>query len=161
MRHAKSSWKDPGLKDFDRPLKKRGRENAPVMARRLTRRHSLPQLILSSPAVRARQTSERVIPELGGSVQSVIYEPLLYQRDVDTLLNVIRKIDDRFSDVLLIGHNPELTALANFLASQEINEIVTCGLVSLRLPVESWQHIQAHSGTVLFEDSPKGPDKMK
>lgn len=155
MRHAKSRWKDPALKDFDRPLNKRGRENALLMGRRIAQRGFKPQMILASPALRARQTAELVLPELGASVEKILFESALYQNDAAILLERVKKIEDGYEQVLLIGHNPELTALAQELAHQEIADIVTGGLVGLRFPAASWALIQPGSGTLFFQDFPK------
>ncbi|MBN1142587.1 MAG: histidine phosphatase family protein [Deltaproteobacteria bacterium] len=157
MRHAKSSWKDPALEDFDRPLNKRGRENAPLMGRRLARFGFQPQLILASPALRARQTAELVAAELSGSRREVVYEPRLYQQQPTTLLEVIKDIDEGIQDVLLIGHNPELTELVNFLSTRKFDQLATGGVACLIFQIESWQRIQPNSGDILFESYPKKP----
>jgi phosphohistidine phosphatase len=155
LRHAKSSWKNPSLTDFARPLNKRGRQNAPLMGRRLAARNCQPQRMLCSPAKRAAKTARLVAAELGYDKRRIDYEPRIYEADAVTLLELVRSLDEAFSDVVLVGHNPGLTDLANLLADAGIDNIVTSGAVGILFPVNTWQEIDIRSGTLQFYDSPK------
>jgi phosphohistidine phosphatase len=116
LRHAKSSWDDPLLDDFDRPLAKRGRGAARRIADWLTRHKIRPTLVLCSPAVRTRQTLD-LIREAIGQDARIVYDKALYLAEGDALLARIRAVDNHVSCLLMIGHNPGLQDLAVMLAS--------------------------------------------
>jgi phosphohistidine phosphatase len=116
LRHAKSSWKDAGLADHDRPLAPRGRKAAKVIAEHLSRERLAPQLVLCSSARRTRETLERITPGLGQEA-AVRIEPELYAASAQRLLERLRAVDDGVGSVLLIGHNPGLEELAINLAA--------------------------------------------
>ena len=146
LRHAKSSWKDPSLSDRDRPLAGRGRRAAKAMARHLRERSIDPDLVLCSPARRARETLERIEITLGrGAVQ---VEPRLYESGADGLLDVLRELPDRVESVLLIGHNPSLQDLALALARRSSEaerveaKLPTGALVTLAVPVAHWRDLE-------------------
>jgi phosphohistidine phosphatase len=150
LRHAKSSWKDPSLRDRDRPLAGRGRRAAKVIARHLREEGINPDLVLCSPARRARETLERVEPELGRGAVRV--EPELYETGVDELLQVLRGLPDRIESVMLVGHNPSLQELAVGLArpSQESARVgaklPTGALVTLAFPLSRWPEVALGTG---------------
>lgn len=155
LRHAKSSWKDFQLADFDRPLNKRGRTNAPLMGERLACRGLNPDRIIASPALRARLTAEVVALALQHDEESIHWEASIYEADLTTLLTLIRQLPDSWRDILLVGHNPGLTELANYLAPCHIANIVTCGAVRIALPVDTWRAAGKQAGCLEFYDSPR------
>jgi len=114
LRHAKSSWDDPSLDDFDRPLSERGRKAAPLIGRYMAEHGWQPDLALVSPAVRARDTWQLVAPELPAPVQTR-FEPAIYMAEPEALLTLLRDIAAPGS-VILVGHNPGLEQLAAILA---------------------------------------------
>jgi len=114
LRHAKSSWKDSGLADHDRPLAGRGRRAAKAIARHIRERHIAPEMVLCSTARRARETLERIEPALGTAAVHV--EPGLYGAGAEALLERLSSVPDAVGSVLLIGHNPALQELALHLA---------------------------------------------
>ncbi len=155
VRHAKSSWKDPALDDYDRPLNKRGARDAPLMGKRLAASGYWPDQIVSSPARRARDTVQLMAGELtGGGPPQILYDPDLYAADEHELLKVVRAFADDFFEIMLVGHNPGLTALANRLAACDIENIVTCGVVRLEFSLSSWRQITGQCGHMLFYDYP-------
>lgn len=115
LRHAKSSWDDPALDDFDRPLGPRGRRAAPVMGRHLRERGLVPDRVLCSAAARARETWARAAPELG-TEPPVTYLRTLYLASPARLLSVLARVAPGTGRVLLVGHNPGLEGLAQRLA---------------------------------------------
>jgi phosphohistidine phosphatase len=115
LRHAKSSWDDPSLRDHDRPLAPRGRKAAKKIARHLRDEGIDPDLVLCSTALRARQTLEGIEPALGRRRVSV--EPGLYAAGADELLQRLRALDETAGSVMLIGHNPGLQDLVVELAA--------------------------------------------
>jgi len=115
FRHAKSSWDNPGLEDFERPLNERGERAAPRMGAFMARHGIAPELILCSPAVRTRQTLDLLLPHLAGSPR-VIYEDALYLAGAPALLKRIRKIGAKVRHAMLVGHDPGLHVLAQEFA---------------------------------------------
>jgi phosphohistidine phosphatase len=116
LRHAKSSWSDPDVSDFERPLAGRGKKAARRMAVHLTRVLPLPELVLCSSATRAAQTLKPIAKLLGGSVE-VRLEDGLYGASGTALLTRLRALPDEVVSVLLIGHNPGVQDLLIKLAS--------------------------------------------
>ena len=107
LRHAKSSWSEPGLADFDRPLNERGRRAAPLIARHLARGGLLPDLILCSAALRTRETLALMLPGLARDAV-VRIESGLYGADAGTLLRRLERVEAAVDCILLIAHNPGL-----------------------------------------------------
>jgi len=114
LRHAKSSWDDPGLRDHERPLAPRGRRAAAKLGDHLRTEGVRPELVLCSSAVRARETLERISDALGEA--EVHVERDLYAADAAELLERLREVADTIGSVLMIAHNPGLQDLALELA---------------------------------------------
>jgi len=155
VRHAKSSWKNPELADFNRPLNERGKRDAPRMGKRLAARNLRADIIVSSPARRARKTAKWMARELAVSDERIVWEPAIYAAETQTLLEVVRSLDNRWAHVLLVGHNPELTELGNLLADCGIETIPTCGVLCLDFDAKAWQNLGPNSGTLIFFDFSK------
>lgn len=153
-RHAKSSWQDSTLTDFDRPLNKRGERDAPAMAQRLCERAFKPDLILSSPAVRARRTAEIYASALGYPLGAICYNQLQYAASWPMLLNLLQQVEEHHKRIFLVGHNPESTSLANALGGLTLSNIPTAGMVALAFS-GPWADLQEQSGSLLFFDFPK------
>lgn len=113
LRHAKSSWADVSLDDFDRPLAPRGRKAAPAMAAALLREEVCPDLILCSPSVRTRQTLALILHAAGGALprHAIVFDRRLYHAAPDGLLGVVAEVAPRYGHVMVIGHNPGLHEL--------------------------------------------------
>lgn len=154
LRHAKSSWRDAGLTDFDRPLNNRGVRSAELIGTLLARRHRHPNLILSSPAVRARETAEIVI-ERAGFAAAVRYVDRLYLASVATLLETILQIEDGQTTVMLVGHNPGMEELLFFLTGA-MNGMTTAALAMIRFEIDHWNEIEEGSGQLEWFINPKG-----
>jgi phosphohistidine phosphatase len=157
IRHAKSSWKDPARDDFDRPLNKRGKHNAPDMARRLRKSGLQPDRWVASPARRARATAEAMAAIFGLPADAILWEERVYEASGETLLALVRQFDQTWQDVFLFGHNPGLTVLANLLGDRPVDNVPTCGVYRLGFAVDSWQEIRPGSGKCLLFDTPKRP----
>ncbi len=154
-RHAKSSWKDMTLSDIDRPLNKRGKRNAVEMGRRLADQDIRPDMILSSPARRARKTARQLAKALGFGKKNITFREKVYGATADELLGIIQGFDDAADLAIVVGHNPETTELANILGNLDIDNVPTCGIVSLVFSAGSWQKIGAGNGTLVFFDYPR------
>ncbi len=154
VRHAKSSRDDPTLPDKERPLNKRGTHDAPKMGERLAKRDVKPDLILSSPAVRALATAEFMAKELGYAIKDIVVDDRLYAASDDDLLAVIRELGDKPKRVMLFGHNPGLAELAHRLSS-EITEMPTCAVAEFAFDTESWSNVGKQEPARVELDYPK------
>lgn len=155
VRHAKSSRDDPRLTDRDRPLNTRGVRDAPEMARRLAQRAEQPEVIVTSPALRASATARFIAQGLAVDGARLVVMELLYDADADALLQVIRALDDRFSRVMLVGHNPGMTDAVNLLTGASIDNVPTCGVATVRFAARSWVEIHDGAGELVDFDFPK------
>ena len=155
VRHAKSSWKDSTLRDHERPLNKRGKRDVPEMGERLARSGYAPDLMVSSSAVRALDTARTIAGELGYRRERIAVEDRLYHAGVAELLQVIRGVDDSVDSLMLFGHNPGLTDLANHLGPREIFNMPTCAVLHLRFQAENWAAVGNEPGDEILYDYPK------
>lgn len=158
IRHAKSDWGDIGLHDFDRPLNKRGKANAPEMAERLVKQQIIPELVVSSPALRALTTAKYFAKSWGIDSSNIQKEKEIYEANVKSLLSIITNFDNQFNHIALFGHNPGLTDLANYLSNGHIYNMPTCSVVLVEFPLDNWEEISANTGKVLLFDYPKSLD---
>ena len=141
IRHAKSSWKNAYLLDIERPLKKRGKRDAPIMGKRLAKRKSVPDLIVSSSAKRAMATAEIIAQEIEYPVEDIVVNEKLYGAGVSKLLKIIRGLDDGFEHAACVGHNPGLTDFVNHVSSFFINNVPTCGIVVMTFNIDAWESV--------------------
>ena len=159
VRHAKSSWDDPDLGDFERPLSARGKRDAPRMGKRLKEKGLTPDWVISSPARRALSTAKRICSVIDFDKTKIKTERRLYHASEETILSVVHAIKDKFSTVLIFGHNPGLTDFVNSLLPEEsgmlINNVPTSGVVAFSFDVDSWADIHWKEGKMLFFDYPK------
>ncbi len=155
VRHAKSSWNYPELDDMDRPLNPRGKKNAPEMGKRLAKRGIKPDMIMTSPAKRARTTAKIIARKLGISPALIHRNDLLYHGSIDTILHAIQSTDDSFANLMIFGHNPGFTDLANHLTGADLYNIPTCGIAAINFPIEQWKDVAEGKGDLLFFDYPK------
>lgn len=156
IRHAKSSWKDVVLEDFERGLSKRGKANAPMMGERLKEKGIMPDIILSSPAKRAKSTAEIIAKEIGYK-KKVLFDENIYEASVDELRKILTALDDKNSTVFLVGHNPSLNDLAHYYVDFEVN-IPTCGVVEIAFASKKWAEIEPKNAKLLLFDYPKKSD---
>ncbi len=154
VRHAKSSWDDPTLSDQDRPLNDRGKRDAPKMGERLAKRGVAPDLILSSPAVRALTTAQIIAEKIGYDHKAIVADRRIYGAQISTLLYLIQELDDRHNQVMLFGHNPELSELAHRF-SKTIDDLPTCAVVELTFDVERWVDVVNSEPVEVRLDYPK------
>ena len=151
LRHAKSSWDEPGLDDHERPLARRGERACRRLAERISRDGPHPQLVLCSTATRARQTLELLRAALGDT--QVTFEDGLYHASAQALLERIRALDPELDEILLVGHNPGLQDLALLVAAPSAKrarieeKLPTGALVTLEL-AGSWGGTAPGSATV-------------
>jgi phosphohistidine phosphatase len=156
LRHAKSSWKDTGQDDFDRPLNGRGLKAAPQMGKFLRKQKVQPDLVLSSPAERARQTTALVV-EAAGLAAALRYDERIYEANVERLLEVVSQIEEGAQVVLLVGHNPGLEQLLEHLTGEQ-EALPTAALAQISLDIEKWSKVREHSGRLERLVKPKELD---
>lgn len=158
LRHAKSSWDDSDLRDFERPLSDRGVSDIPLMTRRFADRGGVLDCIVCSPAVRAKTTARLWAENLDFPEDEIISNPELYFAGTGMFLKAAKMMDESASMALLVGHNPAITEFANAMLgddSEEIDNIPTCGLVVLELPVDQWGDVVLGSARRVLFDFPK------
>jgi phosphohistidine phosphatase len=157
IRHAKSSWSDLELNDFERALSKRGKANAPMMGERLKKKGVMPDIIISSPAKRAKSTAEMIAKEVGYE-KKVLFDENIYESSVDELRKILTCINDENSTAFLFGHNPELNMLVDYYVKFYEN-IPTCGVVEIEFACESWAEIEPKNAKLISFDYPKNSDE--
>ncbi len=156
VRHAKSSWKDLSLDDFDRPLNKRGKRNAPFMGEKLKEMEIMPDLILSSPAKRAKKTAIAITKAIGYPKKKIKYDNNMYHSSAWYLLEMVRNQDNKNETIMLFGHNPDLNIIADMLLKQNpVYNIPTTGVYCIRFDVDKWEKVQEGKGEAVFFDYPK------
>ena len=155
VRHAKSSWKYPNLDDFERPLNKRGHKNAPFMGKILKKLKVAPNLIISSPANRAAMTARIVAAALDYPLENIRFSEAIYEFSEIALIDVVKQIDGAVNYAMVVGHNPAINGLANYIGDQPISNIPTCGVFCVELDISAWANIKAHCGKLKFFEYPK------
>ena len=150
IRHAKSDWLNPELKDIERHLNERGYANANFMSQKFTDK---PDLIISSPAIRAISTALTFARNLNYNANNLIIKQQLYESSVKDYLSVINLIDDRYESVMLFAHNPTISDLVNVLTQSLPMEMPTCAIAGISFETNEWQ--KAKSGELFLFDYPK------
>ena len=154
LRHAKSSWKDDSLKDFDRPLKGRGRDAAEQMGKRLASEQLQDAVLICSPAVRTRETAQIVLKHSRLRMDQR-FDERIYEASLRDLLQVVSEIPDDRQTAMMIGHNPGFEELLAFLTG-EARRMPTCALAKIKLEAESWKDARAGAGSLKMFVTPKG-----
>ena len=148
LRHAKSSWKHPEISDHDRPLNKRGKHDAPIMGRQLKEKRLVPDLIISSTAVRAKDTA-LVIADVVGYTKEIVFLSSLYAASPDAYIQAISHVaGDIYSTILVVGHNPGLEELIEVLTG-DMHELSTCALAIIEMPIEKWSTLNRRQGKLI------------
>jgi phosphohistidine phosphatase len=156
IRHAKSSWANPLQSDFERPLNDRGLADAPVMGKRLANAGLKPDLVVSSTALRTRQTSKLITAEVGYSTDNVQWEEKLYHCVPAVFDEVIMEAPDDVKTLFIVAHNPGITDFVNQLSPDfSIGNMPTCGMVGVHLDAQSWADFYSVKRKVFMFDYPK------
>jgi phosphohistidine phosphatase len=153
-RHAKSSWKHPELSDIERPLSKRGKRDAPIIGNLLKEKGVKPDLLISSPTVRARKTALVIAEIIDYPKSKIIIDDNIYESSSTELINMIQGFNNKYDSVMMFGHNPDFTMLNNYLTDSFIDNIPTCGVVGIHFN-STWKKIDGDSGKAFFFIYPK------
>lgn len=148
IRHAKSSWDYPELRDFDRPLGSRGLRDAPFMARMIKKENIVPDKLVSSPAKRAYSTAVFFAQAQGINPEDIVQNVDIYHAYAEDILKIARDWPDDWNTVFLFGHNPTFTSVANYFADEFIDNVPTCGIVAIELETDNWSSLKKRGGRV-------------
>lgn len=155
VRHAKSSWEDTRLRDFQRPLNKRGLRDAPFMGKLLHAKGLPADRMITSPAVRARTTAHFYANAMGYPEGEVQEEPVIYEAFPEDIFQLIASFPNEWGTVYLFGHNPTWTTLANTFAETFIANIPTCGTFRVDAEVDDWAAFTGQTGRLSEFHYPK------
>ncbi|WP_092581117.1 SixA phosphatase family protein [Hyunsoonleella jejuensis] len=152
IRHAKSSWEYDVI-DHERPLKKRGINDANLIANKLKSLKPKIDKVLISDAMRTKLTAEIILPQLNISSDIISYSSKLYDFSGENLVSVIKSCDNSINALLVFGHNYAITAFVNAYGNVFIDNVPTCGVVAIKFDVNKWSEI--NSGTTEYTIFPK------
>ena len=155
IRHAKSSWDDPGLSDYERPLNDRGKKDAPAMAERLYERGIKIDAFVTSPARRARKTAEHFSKQYKKDKDDLVLKTELYMATDEAFNSVVEKLNDDLDCVAVFSHNPGITDFANSLTDARADNIPTCGIFAVSIDAKKWSKFKEAKKNFLFFDYPK------
>jgi len=155
VRHAKSSWDDPSLSDFERPLNERGKKDAPEMAKRLNSKKIKIDAFVSSTAKRARQTCKYFTKEFDPKKKNIVREAKLYEADEQSFYEVIEGFKDKWDNVAAFSHNPGITYFANSLTENRIDDMPTCSVFAVKINTDKWSNFRLAKKEFLFFDYPR------
>ena len=153
IRHAKSDWNDTSLDDFDRPINKRGEKNAPFMGQLIAKKNIKPDLIISSPALRAITTAKLIAKEVNYE-KTITPNQYIYEAYVTSLQEIVQYIHDSNETVFLVGHNPGVSALAYMLCDLKEN-LPTCSIVEIEFDCNSWMDACKENSKLISYEYPK------
>ncbi len=154
VRHAKSSWNDPTLSDQQRPLNKRGLRNAPEMAARLSDCDTHVDQIICSPANRARTTAQYMASGISYKHQNIQQNDQIYFGGIHAMIDIITQTSSGVNSLMLVGHNPDMTSLFNYLCGNQTYNMPTCAIATIGFDGD-WDDVCKNSGKVLDYDYPK------
>jgi phosphohistidine phosphatase len=158
IRHAKSNWENISLDDFDRPLNERWKKDVKAMWKFLHNKETSPDIVLSSPALRAKLTTEWIVKNLDYKKKNIIYKQEIYDSHMNGYEGLLACIMDLWNDlelIFVVGHNHAISQLAGYLAGRDIWNMPTCSVVALEFDVDEWSELAWTSGSTLFFQSPK------
>lgn len=156
VRHAKSSWGNIALPDFDRPLNERGKKDAPEMAKRLLERKIKIDAFVSSPAKRAKKTAKLFCEEFGAEENKIILVENLYHASEEIFYEVVSSLNDSYKHVALFAHNPGITDFVNTLCEGvKTDNMPTCAVFAIEIDTKKWSEFRTAPKKFLFFDYPK------
>ena len=154
IRHAKSD-QSVNLPDFERPLNQRGLKDAPMMGQIIKDKYLQPDLILSSPAMRAKTTAKLIAKSINYPETEIIFMENLYFADTEAFFNIIHQVNNNFKQLFIVSHNPGTTYIINRISKARLDHMPTCGIAEITFEVNHWSEIQDKSGVLKRFDTPK------
>jgi len=155
IRHAKSSWENPGLADDERPLIQKGVKRTLKIARYLKDKHIKADLLISSHAIRAHDTAKIIAGFIGISEDKIVISSKLYHGSADHIYNELFGLPDSIDSVMIFGHNPTFTSFANHFLDEKIDWLPTSAVVSISFDTSRWDNIPLAGKTINFVVYPK------
>lgn len=155
VRHAKSGWDDVSLPDFDRPLNERGKNDAPMMAKRLADKKVDIDAFITSTAKRARKTATLFAKEYGQHKDDVILMDSLYHASPEEFYKAIEKAPARAKTIAIFSHNPGITDFVNSLTNTRVDDMPTCAVFAVKCPIKEWSEFRQAEREFWFFDFPK------
>lgn len=156
IRHAKSSWDDIAMNDFDRPLNERGKRDAPLMAELLYNRKIPVDSFISSPAKRAQKTAAYFAKQFGYNLEQIVLIDSLYLAGAEVFYNVIEQADNALHHLAVFSHNPGITNFVNTLTNAiKIDDMPTCAMFAVQANISSWRDFRSTDKNFLFFDYPR------
>lgn len=156
VRHAKSSWADPGQKDFDRPLNDRGKNDAPKMAQKLIAEGVKIDAFVSSSAKRARQTCEAFATAYGRDKDEIIYFDKLYHAPAEVYYEAVSEMKNKLDTIAIFGHNPGISDFVNSLHKNDQDfEMPTCAIFAVKADIDKWEDFKKAEKKLMFYKYPK------
>jgi len=155
VRHAKSSWDNLQLSDFERPLNDRGKKDAPVMAERVKDRKIKIDRFISSPAKRAKKTAAIFMAEYGMQEKDLVLLPSLYEAGIKNFYDAVESINDKDDGIALFSHNPGITDFVNNLTEKKVDNMPTCGVFAIKIKTKNWKDFKKADKEFFFFDYPK------
>lgn len=155
IRHAKSSWNDVTLPDFERPLNERGKHDAPLMAKKVKDKKIEIDAFVSSPAKRAKKTAEIFMDEFDAKMKKLILIPSLYEATVEKFYDAVENLKDKNETVALFAHNPGITDFINSLECTPVYDMPTCAVYAIKIKTKTWKEFREAKKEFLFFEYPK------
>jgi phosphohistidine phosphatase len=155
VRHAKSSWDDASVTDFDRPLNDRGKHDAPMMAKRLHDKKVNIDAFISSPAKRAKRTASLFAKEFDTDKDDIILVDALYHAGPEEFYKAIEAAPAKAKTIAIFSHNPGITDFVNSLCDTRVDDMPTCAVFAVKAPIENWNEFRQSSREFWFFDFPK------
>lgn len=158
IRHAKSSWDNADLSDFERPLNKRGKDDATIMSKRIKDKKMAIDFFVSSPAKRAKKTAVFFMKEYGFKEEDLNLVPTLYEASVNDFYRAVESLNDENHIVALFSHNPGITDFINSIECSPVYNMPTCAVYALKIKTKHWKDFKHSEKEFLFFDYPKNND---
>jgi len=155
IRHAEANWKKPGETDFERTVSISGVKEATSITKRLIELDFKPKLIICSSAKRTRETAKLICNEIKYPIQDIDFNSSIYESSLKNLITLINSLPNLYNEIAIIGHNPSITKLSNYLTDDYISNIPTCSVVKIELEIDAWNEIIEGIGIQKFFIHPK------
>ncbi|MGB9702996.1 MAG: SixA phosphatase family protein [Candidatus Kapaibacteriota bacterium] len=154
-RHAKSSWDNPEISDFERPLNKRGKRDAEFMSNLISSKVDVPDLIIASPALRAATTAKYFAEALNYDYDKIEFSESFYFNGSKYIVEKLKTLHSSINSVMIFGHNPDITSLASYFSGEFFDNVPTCGVVCLDFDIDNWAKIEEENAKIVFFEYPK------